>query len=221
MIGTDVEIVIRDNETGSYLLLPVVPETFDYSDGEKQAETVQIVNFGAVDIPTGVELDGLSWGAFFPARYDASYCSHPDILTPISYRNIFSSWKDGGTSLQIVCPAFGLNKTMYLKTFSWNPEGYEGDIAYRVDFKEYKTITPKMLTVGEDAADPANKGAEERAASAGQNDAQSYTVQDGDTLSHIAKKLGIADWRALYDANKDVIGSDPNLIYPGQVYKVP
>lgn len=43
-----------------------------------------------------------------------------------------------------------------------------------------------------------------------------YIVQRGDTLSGIAKKLGIPNWRTLYEQNKAVIGSNPNLIRPGQ-----
>ena len=43
-----------------------------------------------------------------------------------------------------------------------------------------------------------------------------YTVRKGDTLSGIAKKLGIPNWRTLYEQNKAVIGSNHNLIRPGQ-----
>ncbi len=41
------------------------------------------------------------------------------------------------------------------------------------------------------------------------------TVQPGDTLSGIAAEYG-KDWHKVYKANQDTIGSDPNLIYPGQ-----
>lgn len=47
-----------------------------------------------------------------------------------------------------------------------------------------------------------------------------YTVQRGDSLSKIAAKYGIK-WQDLYNANKSVIGSNPNLIYAGQVYNIP
>jgi LysM repeat protein len=50
---------------------------------------------------------------------------------------------------------------------------------------------------------------------------RTYTVRPGDTLSGIAARFGIADWRTLYQANKDVIGPDPNLIRPGQVLTIP
>jgi nucleoid-associated protein YgaU len=45
----------------------------------------------------------------------------------------------------------------------------------------------------------------------------SYTVQSGDTLSAIAAKEGVSDWHSLYTNNESTIGSNPNLIYPGQV----
>ncbi len=59
------------------------------------------------------------------------------------------------------------------------------------------------------APQPANRG--------------TYTVVRGDTLSKISKQYyGDANkWRKIYDANKGVIGSNPNLIYPGQVYTIP
>lgn len=43
-----------------------------------------------------------------------------------------------------------------------------------------------------------------------------YIVKSGETLSGIAKKLGIPNWRTLYEQNKSVIGSNYNLIRPGQ-----
>jgi hypothetical protein len=50
-----------------------------------------------------------------------------------------------------------------------------------------------------------------------------YTVQAGDTLSSIAQQAyGDANqWQKIYDANKQVIGGDPNLIRPGQVLFIP
>ncbi len=50
-----------------------------------------------------------------------------------------------------------------------------------------------------------------------------YTVQSGDTLWDIAKRAynDPEDWDTIYDANKHVIGNDPNLIKPGQVLQIP
>lgn len=49
-----------------------------------------------------------------------------------------------------------------------------------------------------------------------------YTIQKGDSLSKIAKaQYGDAmKWKALFEANEGVI-EDPDLIYPGQVIRIP
>jgi nucleoid-associated protein YgaU len=49
---------------------------------------------------------------------------------------------------------------------------------------------------------------------------KTYTVVKGDYLVKIARKYETT-WQKLYEANKSVIGSNPNLIYPGQVLTIP
>jgi nucleoid-associated protein YgaU len=52
-----------------------------------------------------------------------------------------------------------------------------------------------------------------------------HTVAEGETLSGISLKYyGSAvkeKWMIIYEANKDVIGDDPNLIVTGQVLEIP
>ena len=50
-----------------------------------------------------------------------------------------------------------------------------------------------------------------------------YTVREGDSLYKIADKYYInsALWRIIYDENKEIIGDNPDLIFPGQVLKLP
>lgn len=52
---------------------------------------------------------------------------------------------------------------------------------------------------------------------------QEYTVQPGDTLWGIAQRAynDPEDWDTIYDANKGVVGNNPNLIYPGQRLQIP
>ena len=47
-----------------------------------------------------------------------------------------------------------------------------------------------------------------------------YTVQPYDTLGTIAYEY-CTTWQAIYELNYEVIGPDPNLIYPGMVLTVP
>ena len=60
-------------------------------------------------------------------------------------------------------------------------------------------------------------------------EADSYRVRPGDSLWAIAARtLGDAPqdevdryWRAIYAANRDLVGDDPDLIFPGQTLTLP
>lgn len=52
-----------------------------------------------------------------------------------------------------------------------------------------------------------------------------HTVEEGETLSRIALhyygNAGEMYWRHIYEANKEVIGDNPGMIKPGQVFQIP
>lgn len=54
-------------------------------------------------------------------------------------------------------------------------------------------------------------------------ESKTYTVKSGDSLSEIAQReMGDGDrWKELYEANKDAIGDDPDLIRPGTKLSIP
>lgn len=58
---------------------------------------------------------------------------------------------------------------------------------------------------GKDSKDGAEQGSDD------------YRVKTGDSLSAIAEDLGLdGGWTSLYDVNRDTVGTDPDLILPGQ-----
>jgi nucleoid-associated protein YgaU len=87
-------------------------------------------------------------------------------------------------------------------------------------------LDPSRLKIGQvlkvpdwsSDATPAKTAAAAPAAAAG-----THTVASGDTLSSIAQKVyGESKlWKRIYDANKDVIGSDPANLKVGQVLRIP
>ena len=60
-------------------------------------------------------------------------------------------------------------------------------------------------------------------ASGGGSGGTTYTVKKGDNLWTLAKKFygSGADYTKIYEANRDTIGKNPNLIYPGQTFTIP
>jgi len=86
----------------------------------------------------------------------------------------------------------------------WNNGG--GTVAAKAAPK----ATPKAATKA-----PKKAAAPAAAPTAPRNGAD-YTVKPGDTLSGIAKELGVdGGWTVIFDRNRDII-SDPDLIFPGQ-----
>jgi uncharacterized protein YidB (DUF937 family) len=72
------------------------------------------------------------------------------------------------------------------------------------------------------SADSSAPQAAPAAAQAQAAQAQTYTVVGGDSLSKIAKHFygNANDWSKIFDANRDQI-SNPDLIKPGQVLRIP
>lgn len=52
------------------------------------------------------------------------------------------------------------------------------------------------------------------------SDEGTYTVKGGDTLTEIGQQHGVS-WRDIHEANKDVIGDNPDKIRPGQKLRIP
>lgn len=52
--------------------------------------------------------------------------------------------------------------------------------------------------------------------------AQAYAVKEHDTIAAIARKLtGSADYTAIYEQNKEIIGSNPNNLAVGMILTIP
>ncbi|WP_149038248.1 LysM peptidoglycan-binding domain-containing protein, partial [Kitasatospora sp. MBT63] len=51
--------------------------------------------------------------------------------------------------------------------------------------------------------------------------ATTYTVAPGDTLSTISNSLTLGGWQHLYESNSPTVGTNPDLIHPGQVLNLP
>ncbi|NUO79461.1 LysM peptidoglycan-binding domain-containing protein [candidate division KSB1 bacterium] len=58
-----------------------------------------------------------------------------------------------------------------------------------------------------------------------ENGPNEYLVAKGDFLAKISGAASVlgdpAQWRKIYEANKDIVGEDPNKIYPYTVLRVP
>ena len=93
----------------------------------------------------------------------------------------------------------------------------------KADFSDVQSKVESTEQIRPDFSDVQSSiSSTEQITSATADEAQSYTVQKGDTLSHIAKQFygKASKWNAIFDANRDQL-DDPDRIQPGQVLRIP
>ena len=123
--------------------------------------------------------------------------------------------------------------------YRWNIKNHETKIEYTdkggdmyavevtVELLEYLKGADQNTSSAAPAKAPAQPAAPAPAPAAtgtgGGGGGTTYTVKKGDNLWTLAKKFygSGADYTKIYEANKDTIGKNPNLIYPGQTFTIP
>ncbi len=204
---------------GGKVRIPVLPPEYTVTS-EQDNTSVTVCNLGEITLRGKRKLKQVSFSSFFPKHYDPGYCDVRS-KSPITLVKKIEKMKQAGSVKLIITGILSLKVT--IESFEWGENDRTGDIAYTLTMKEYRTVSiPASVLVKEQPAAPADNAG---AAGRDQPEAtgtQSYTVKSGDTLSGIARKLtGSTSWQAIYEQNKSVIGSNPNMIKPGQVLMIP
>lgn len=204
------------------LQLPVNPESlrvnspFGYED-------ISVTGLGEYSVPHERGLKEFSLGSFFPAEYNPVYCETTRLLRPSEYISHLEKWRDSRKPIRLTVTGTEINLLVTLRAFSYDVEraGNIGDIFFEMSLKEHREINVRITTPVNNKA-PVKKAASRPAASKPPVP-KTYTVKSGDSLWKIAEKYyrNGAQWRKIYDANKKVIGKNPNLIYPGQKLVIP
>ena len=203
------------------LRLPVNPEVNEY-ESPFLYEDYEVEGLGEA---TTIKLRGLrefTISSFFPREYNPSYCEYSNFPSPQECLATLERWRDMRKPFRyIVTGAGGVNLRVTIRDLSVRGEkgGEPGDIYYTLRLKEYRDIEIKTVST---ASSTNNRPATVAAASS-TTKSTTYTVKKGDSLWLIAKRHygNGAQWRKIYDANKKVVGSNPNRIYPGQKLVIP
>lgn len=205
---------------------PVLPAEYKVQ-GSRGIETVNINAVGETDLGGMRGLRTVSFSSFFPKRYDPSYCEFRGIKNPQRYVKQIEQMLNGGI-VKLIITGTAINFPCRISSFEWGEDDGTGDIKFSITLKEHRKIAITQSSVVAEGAnsqqatseDTASKDATKREDT--REKPKTYTVKRGDCLSSIARKLtGSADWHALYEQNKSIIGSNPNLIRDGTVLVIP
>ncbi|WP_084665613.1 LysM peptidoglycan-binding domain-containing protein [Thermanaeromonas toyohensis] len=178
------------------------------------------MNLGEVDFPTGEKLKEISFSSFFPKHYDPGYCRYPDLPDPQEAMNQLTAWTMSRKPVRFLITDTIINVpvlvTAHVTTFKG---GEPGDVYFDLTLRTWREV--KVRTAAEVTTPAASFAMEVRPDL--KPVPKVYEVRPGDSLWKIAKlELGSgARWREIYEANKETIGPDPNLIYPGMKLVMP
>lgn len=204
---------------GSQFRFPVNPEEISV-ETETMKETIEIVNLGEVDFPWGEKRAEIRFSSFLPRDYD-SYCQYPDIPDPIAAAKQLEEWRKAKQPLRFIVTDSPINDLVIILSLKTYIKGGEpGDIYFDLALRSWREI--KVRTKVELVTQVA--GAITVAARSDTKPVlKVYVVKSGDSLWKIAKlQLGNgAKWKQIYDANRSVIGPNPNLIQSGQQLVMP
>ena len=207
---------------GREINIPVLPAKLNVSSPGKN-ERVTVLELGEVLLLRKKGLRILSWESFFPVS-KAPY-TVGQIRDPVSIVQAIQKARDQKSPVRFLITGTDLdcNLRMGIDSFEYEERSCElGDLYYTIKLYEWKDISPKRIVLPEKKEEPAKTQEPERPGKPEQT-SKTYTVKPGDCLWNIAKKFygKGSDYTKIYNANKGKIGSNPNLIYPGQVFTIP
>ena len=191
------------NNNEERLRLPVIPSSFEVNIPH-QNTTVNINQLGEINLIGKTGLMSMTIESFFPNQ-QYSFCLYRDFQKPYEYIKQLLKWKESGRPIRVIVTSTPINYAMAIECLNYSEVDGTGDVYFSLELKEYKFIkTPSSNTLTTPTTQRETKSL-----------ATHYTVQKGDTLWLIAKKVtgDGANYKAI--AQKNNI-TNPDKIYVGQ-----
>ncbi len=217
------DIYLTDLTTGDRLRFPMLPTDINIKISN-QFSNYSILKIGEIRIPSGSSLDSFSWNGILPGKRRKN---DPYIRCWQSPKAVYK-WlnnlktQDGKpVKARLLITGTPINCDVYLSSFFGTPTGGYGDINYSITLIQAKEI--KIRTASKSVNSINNVSSSTVPERPSPPAAKTYTVVAGDCLWKIAQRFyGSGSlYTKIYEVNKEVIGSNPNSIYAGQVLTIP
>lgn len=207
------ECWITFNNKAEELRLPVLPSSFTIMKNNIN-KTIATANVaGDVNLLGKGEggLAEISIETFFPA-HDYPFCTYTGFPTPYTCVSMIEGWRKSGQPIRLIMTETDVNMAMGIETFEYGEKDGTGDVYYTLGLKEYRFLNVPVQSL---VTTPQGYQKPQIARPVTKSTPKSYSIQSGDSLWVIAKKLtgDGANYKAI--AQKNGI-KNPNKIYPGQ-----
>lgn len=219
-INDKYEMWLTHNAEKEKIQLPVLPESLQITNGSNNSK-VDIIGLGEIVVMKSRPALRISFASFFPAAKFPGL-QVETITKPLTLIQRINAWKESRKPIHFIVTSCGVDIYAAIENFKYSEVGGDpGTYQYSLDLKEYREIKVRQVKV--DLNDKTATVSNEEPRVDNSVAPQTHTVVSGDCLWNIAKKYygSGADYTKIYEANKEVVGSNPNLIYPGQVLTIP
>lgn len=191
----------------------VLPSEYELTSENNNTQVV-INSLGEINLLGKRKLKNISFSSFFPGQI-YSFCEYTSFPAPKESVNLIEEMKNNGV-LRLIMTGTPVNMDCTVESFTWGENDGTKDINFTLEFKEYRKVKVKTKKKKEKVTKKVKPAGTKRASKRVKSTA--YIVVKNDNLSKIAKNLtgSSANWQAIYNQNKSIIGSNPNLIFPGQ-----
>lgn len=209
-------------------LLPVPPSQLTMKINSEN-KTITLIDQGEINILKQAGLTDIEFECMIPqVKYPfAAYKS--GFRDAAYYLSYFEALKQNRKPFQfIVCrehlgsyDSFDTNMKVSIEDYKITEDAKNGfDLMVKIQLKQWRDYGTKEVDATFDQEKPK---VNETPRDADNPPPQTYTVVKGDCLWKIAKMYygDGSKYPIIYNANRDVIGGNPNLIYPGQVLTIP
>ncbi|MEW9096409.1 MAG: LysM peptidoglycan-binding domain-containing protein [Clostridiaceae bacterium] len=210
---------INEGEEG--FVLPVLPEKIEFNESGDN-KTFDIVNLGEVSTINKPKLTQISFESYFPKNI-GPYVSSEQLFSPNVYICKIREWREKEQKIRFIFTGspLDINDLFTIESFKLTEKGGEvGDVYYSIELKAYRPYAARKIVMDTKANNNKAKVEAKPPRPSEKPKQKTHTVVSGDTLWHIAKRyLGDgARYKEIAQINNI---KNPNLIYPGQVFKIP
>ena len=214
-------------------LLPVTPDKIQIKINNAN-KTVKLINEGEINVLKNAGLTDIEFECEVP-QVRQPYAVYKSGFKGAGYfLDIFEGLKTGKKPFQlIVCrrmpdgkQLLNTNIKVSLEEYKVTEDAKNGfDFKVKFNLKQWRDYGTKTVNIRVAESKPKARLEPKRECnnSPAPPAPQTYTVVRGDCLWNIAKRFygNGARYTVIYDANRGVIGGNPNLIHPGQVLTIP
>lgn len=214
-------------------LLPIAPPKLSVKINNAN-ETVTLINEGEINILKKAELTDIEFECRIPQEKYPFAVYKSGFKGADYFLDYFESLKTSKKPFQfIVCRKRPTGKRLFDTNIKVSMEDYKitedakngFDVLVKIKLKQWRDYGTKTVNISFNMEKPKASVEPQREATTSPTPAaaQTYTVVKGDCLWNIAKKFygNGSKYSIIYNANRSVIGGNPNLIYPGQVLTIP